>query len=138
MQAMRWGVRLLVLMVLSGGCFAQSVTQSTLPGSVLHVVLLQFKPEVTAGQINQTIEQSILQLRQIPGVIAVDAGLKLRDDRPVHIKDFQVGIMVRLSDPAALDAYAGHGLHKAFLQQHQALFSKIQVIDFSSAAPAAP
>lgn len=120
------------------GCAHNSVTQSTKSTPVIHVVLLQFKPEVTPQQIDQTIEQSIRQLRRIDGVISVEAGAKVRDDRPVHIKDYQAGILVRLQDAAVLDRYGSDPIHQAFLQQHQALFAKIQVLDFASTALAEP
>lgn len=120
---------------LASGCAHKSVTQSTVSPSVLHVVLVQFKPGVTQDQMNTVLDQSIARLRTIPGVLAVEAGMKVRDDRPVHIRDYDVGILVRLQDSATIDSYGAHPLHQSFLQEFQPLFAQVKVIDFTALPP---
>jgi hypothetical protein len=124
-------------LILLSACAGQVVTESTVSPPVLHVVLLQFKPEVSADQRTRALEQSIARLQAIPGVLAVDAGPKVRDDRPIHVRDYHGAILVRLADEAALDGYGPHPLHQAFLQEFQPLFDSVRVIDFA-ALPLAP
>ena len=116
------------------GCAASRVEGPAGP-QVLHVVLLQFKPEVPADQQARALEQSIARLRAIPGVRAVEAGPKVRDDRPIHIRDYHGAILVRLTDESALDGYGPHPLHQAFLQEFQPLFASVRVIDFAALPP---
>lgn len=134
---MRRMMRTLALggLILLGGCIRQNVTESTVSPPVLHVVLLQFKPDVPADQRTRALEQSIARLRAIPGVLAVDAGAKVRDDRPIHIRDYHGAILVRLQDESALDGYGPHPLHQAFLQEFQPLFASVRVIDFAALPP---
>jgi len=99
------------------------------------VVLVQFKPGVTQDQMNAMLEQSMARLRSIPGVLTVEAGMKVRDDRPVHIRDYEVGILVRLQDSAVIDPYGAHPLHQSFLQEFQPLFAQVKVIDFAALPP---
>ncbi len=136
---MRRMMRTLALggLILLSACAGQVVTESTVSPPVLHVVLLQFKPEVSADQRTRALEQSIARLQAIPGVLAVDAGPKVRDDRPIHVRDYHGAILVRLADEAALDGYGPHPLHQAFLQEFQPLFDSVRVIDFA-ALPLAP
>lgn len=136
---MRRMMRTLALggLILLGGCAGKIVTESAVSPPVLHVVLLQFKPEVPADQRIRALEQSIARLQAIPGVLGVEAGPKVRDDRPIHIRDYHGAILVRLQDAAALDVYGPHPLHQAFLQEFQPLFASVRVIDFA-ALPLAP
>ena len=73
---------------------------------------------------------SVKLLKDIPGVLDVTTGIKLRDDRPVHLRDYDIVIHVRLDSAASLDAYAGHPLHKEFLARHGASIARYQVLDY--------
>lgn len=121
--------------LLTGCVHAGSVTQID---EVVHVVLIQFKPEVTAQQREQVIRASLERLKHIPGVVSVAAGPKVRDDRPVHIRDYDVGILVVLESAPALDRYGPHPLHQAFVQEFQPLFARLQVVDFAGQGDSAP
>lgn len=127
----------LVLMVwLLVGCMHSGGVTGT--DAVVHVVLIQFKPEVTGQQREQVINASLERLKDIPGVVSVAAGPKVRDDRPVHIRDYDVGILVVLDSVAALDRYGPHPLHQAFVQEFQPLFARLQVVDFAPRGDSAP
>lgn len=122
-------IGLLLLTWLLAGCAQTGGVTRT--HEVVHVVLIQFKPEVTAQQRGQVINASLDRLKMIPGVVSVTAGPKVRDDRPVHIRDYDVGILVVLDSVTALDRYGPHPLHQAFVQEFQPLFARLQVVDFA-------
>ena len=121
---------LILLMLWLAGCASQPAPGQA--SGVIHVVLLQFKADVTPQQRQALIRNSLQRLVAIPGVMAVEAGMKVRADRPVHFKDYDVGILVRLSSVEALDAYGPHPLHQAFVAEHMPLIARMQVIDFAS------
>lgn len=127
----------LMLLLLLGGCVSGPESTPE-PAGVIHVVLLQFKAGVTPAQQHQVMRDSLNRLNAIPGVQAVVVGPKVRADRPVHIKDFDVGILVRLESLGALDRYGPHPAHQAFVSAHQPLFERIQVIDFAAMPGATP
>lgn len=102
-------------------------------GGVLHhLVLVSFTASSTAEQRQQVIDDSYALLGQIPGVKSVSAGFKARDERPVHVKDFDVGIYVLLESPGVLDQYSEHPLHRELLQRHGTSIASIKVVDFFS------
>lgn len=137
---MQWMTRILILwgLILVGGCAGKPEVKSAVTPPVLHVVLVQFKAGVSAPQRARTLAQSITHLRAIPGVLGVDAGLKARDDRPIHIRDYDGAILVRLANEAALDSYGPHPAHQAFLQVYGPLFAQVRVIDFAALPPDLP
>ena len=100
-----------------------------------HLVLVSFTESSTAEQRQQVVDDSLTLLQQIPGVETVAAGRKARADRPVHIKDYDVAIYVRLSDEKALDAYSAHPKHVQLLQRNKPVIASIKVIDFFSENP---
>lgn len=95
-----------------------------------HVVLVSFTEQSTAQQRQQVINDSLIMLSEIPGVEYVTAGKKAATDRPVHVKDYDVGIYVRLKDADALAAYSVHPKHVQMLKQNKPAIGSIKVIDF--------
>ncbi|MCT7986042.1 Dabb family protein [Laspinema sp. A4] len=97
---------------------------------VHHIVLIKLQPDVTPEEIEQTIEDNRRLISAIPGVLEVSLGPKARDDRDVHLKDYNLGLYVKLSQNADLDIYGPHPNHQEFLRRNRAKIANIQVIDF--------
>jgi hypothetical protein len=102
---------------------------------IYHIVLVDLIDTVTEAEIEALIADGEHSISSIPGVCSVDIGLKLRDDRDVHIGDYDLAVYVQLGYAAALDAYGSHPNHQAFLERQRHLWSSIRVIDFSGSAP---
>ena len=113
---------------------AQALAPTAAPavtsGIVHHLVLARLKPEIDKVRAQDIREASVKLLKDIPGVLDVTTGIKLRDDRPVHLRDYDMVIHVRLDSAASLDGYAGHPLHKEFLARHGASIARYQVLDY--------
>jgi hypothetical protein len=99
-------------------------------GIVHHLVLARLNAGVDAARAQRVRAASIDLLKGIPGVLSVTAGVKLREERPVHLRDYDIVIHVRLDSASSLDTYAGHPLHKTFLAQHGAAIARYQVLDY--------
>lgn len=82
-----------------------------------HVVLFQLNPGEPAGTADVTVADMLRELAPIPGAIAVSAGKKLRDDREIHIKDYDVMLTVRLTGLEALATYASHPNHMRLVEK---------------------
>ena len=107
-------ILLLLFVLLSCACTAFHATPSDLP--LEHVVLVWLnKP----GDPNE--QAKILgvasELRKIPGVIAVNAGLALPSTKPVVDSSFDVGVVITLSSAAALEAYQASEIHQRVLKE---------------------
>ena len=100
------------------------------PQPVYHVVLLTLKPSVTQQQSEQVMSDTLHMLKNIPGVLEVAVGNKARDNRPQHIKNYHLAILVTLKSEAALDVYGPHPEHRQFIAKHKDKFESFQVADF--------
>ena len=100
------------------------------PQPVYHMVLLTLKPSVTQQQSEQVMSDTLNMLKNIPGVLEVAVGNKARDDRPQHIKNYHLAILVTLQSEAALDVYGLHPEHRQFIAKHKDKFESFQVADF--------
>lgn len=98
--------------------------------SIHHIVLFELTDAATDNDIQAMIADGKELLRQIPGVLAVEIGLKARDDREVHLKNYQVALYVHLRSNADLDIYSPHPNHQEFLARHKAKWINVQVADF--------
>ncbi|RLU01010.1 MAG: Dabb family protein [Ketobacter sp.] len=124
---MKWF--LLGLVLFGATVWAQPVIDAV---PLHHLVLVSFTENSTAQQRQQVIDDSLSLLREIPGVETVAAGRKAASDRPVHIKDYDVAIYVRLSNEKALANYSSHPKHLQLLQRNKPAIGAIKVIDFLS------
>ncbi len=97
---------------------------------VHHVVLVELKPNVRPEEIEQIIEDNRRLISKIPGVLEVSLGPKARGDREVHIKDYHLGLYVKLSQNTDLDIYGPHPNHQEFLARHGSKIASIRVMDF--------
>lgn len=112
----------------TGGDSAAIALQTQKP--VNHIVLFDLKPTVTPEEVEEIAIDSERLLSEIPGVLEVEVGTKARDDRDIHIKDYDLAVYVKLSQNSDLEVYSPHPNHQELLQKHRAKFDKIQVIDF--------
>ena len=79
---------LVTTILFSASAFADGPT-------VHHVVLVKLKDGVTPQQVEEMITVGKALLSKIPGVLEVSFGKRAREDRPVHIKDYDLAIYVR-------------------------------------------
>lgn len=98
--------------------------------SIHHVVLFELAKTTTIVETQTIINDGIELLSEIPGVLKVDLGLKARQDRDVHIKNYQLALYVHLENEAALDGYSPHANHLEFLDRHKTKWTEVQVVDF--------
>ena len=98
--------------------------------NVYHVVLLDLKEDVTPEQVEEMITVCKALLSQIPGVLEVSIGKKAREDRPIHIKDYDVGLYVKWEKLETGNVYGPHILHQSFLKLYKPLLAGVKVIDF--------
>lgn len=95
-----------------------------------HLVLFELANNVSEAKVQRIIDDGIELLSQIPGVLDVDLGIKARENRDVHLKNYQLGLYVKLQGEAALDVYSPHEYHQEFLARHKSKWTSVQVVDF--------
>jgi hypothetical protein len=98
--------------------------------NVHHVVLFDLKDGVTPEQVEEFIAVGEALLSQIPGVLEVSINKKAREDRAVHIKDYDVALYVKWENNETGNVYAPHMLHQTFVKLYKPLFAGLKVIDF--------
>ena len=79
-------------------------------GQVEHVVMVWLKHPGNAQERAKLIEAS-RQLREIPGVISVSGGTPIPSKRPIVDASFDVGLVIRFENAAAMNAYLTHPIH---------------------------
>jgi hypothetical protein len=98
------------------------------PGSVDHVVLVWLKRPGNE-QDKQTLVEIGRELRVIPGLQFLDTGTALPSERPTVDDSFDIGYVMRVDSPAALEAYAIHPVHMKAKDELVRLSGKILVYD---------
>ena len=98
--------------------------------NVHHVVLFDLKDGVTPEQVEEFIAVGEALLSQIPGVLEVSIGKKALEDRPIHIKDYDVGLIVKWENIETGKVYGPHILHKSLLKLYGPLAAGLKLIDF--------
>jgi len=98
--------------------------------NVHHVVLVNLKDSVSPGQVAEMITVGKALLSKIPGVLEVSFGKKAREDRDVHIKDYDLAIDVKWESNETGNVYLPHVLHQTFLKLYGPLFTRTRIIDF--------
>jgi hypothetical protein len=96
---------------------------------VVHVVLFTLEPGAKPGEADELIADSRRLLGQIPGVEGVWVGRKAKDDREAHVKDYEVGLLVRVRGLTDLASYAGHPRHRELVEKWRGR-ARWKVIDF--------
>jgi hypothetical protein len=112
---------------------APASTQAPAPAgaapAVVHVVLFALEPGAKPGDAAELMADSRRLLEQIPGVEAVWVGRKAKDDREAHVKDYEVGLLVRVRGLADLGSYAAHPRHRELVDKWRGR-ARWKVIDF--------
>ena len=101
------------LAMLAAFCLA-AMPVSAAGSAVHHMVLFKLKPNVSPKQINEMKTVGEALLSRIPGVLDVSINAKARQDRKVHIKDYDLGMYVKWQNNKAGDTYGPHILHQSF------------------------
>ena len=97
---------------------------------VHHVVLFDLKDDVTPEQIEEFVTVGEALLSQIPGVKDVSINKKAREDRDIHIKDYDMALYVRWENNEAGNVYGPHPLHQTLLKLYKSQWAGVKVIDF--------
>ncbi|MCM3441850.1 Dabb family protein [Metabacillus halosaccharovorans] len=76
---------------------------------IQRTVLLKFSEETTQEQLQEVIKRFKALEEVLTGIVEIQAGLNLAEKS----KEYQVILMVRFEDQAALDAYTANEDHQA-------------------------
>lgn len=76
---------------------------------IQRTVLLKFNEETTQEQLQEVIKRFKALEEVLTGIVEIQAGLNLAEKS----KEYQVILMVRFEDQAALDAYTANKDHQA-------------------------
>ncbi|MFT3782656.1 MAG: Dabb family protein [Nibricoccus sp.] len=96
---------------------------------LIHSVFFWLKPETTAAQ-RDAMQKGLESLRAIKSTKAVYVGTPAAlPDRPTRDSSYAFALTVLFKDIAAHDAYQIDPLHKAFIQEHSAIWARVQVYD---------
>ena len=98
--------------------------------NVYHVVLLDLKDDVTPEQVEEMITVGKALISQIPGVLEASLGKKALENRPIHIKDYDVSLCVKWENIETGKVYGPHVLHQSFLKLYKPLIAGLRIIDF--------
>lgn len=94
---------------------------------VEHVVLFKVTPEATEEQKERLIAELGALKGKIPGIVDLSVGRNFSDRN----QGFEVGLVVRFVDRAALEAYGPHPAHQGCVQQFVAPIKQdVIVVDY--------
>ena len=97
---------------------------------VHHIALCKLKDGVTPQQVEEMITVGKALLSKIPGVLEVSIGKKAREDRPIHIKDYDLVYDVRWQNNETGNVYGPHILHQTLQKLYSPLWANMRIIDF--------
>jgi hypothetical protein len=99
-------------------------------GNVEHVVLLWLNEPGNAAVKQKMIATARTFPHEIPGILAMSIGDAVPSSRDVVDDSFDLGLVIRFKDKAALDAYEKHPVHvKAAKEVLAPNASKLKVYD---------
>lgn len=121
------------------GVLACSPVQTPPPqAGICHVVVCWLKEPGNPAQREELIRRS-QELKAIPGVMRVQAGMPLPAERPVVDGSYDVAVAIDFRDEAALRAYEAHPVHqKAVEEVLKPLVGKFVIYDFKVAGESNP
>jgi hypothetical protein len=90
---------------------AQASSADGQAGSVFHVFVFQWKPEVSQAEKDRAAKDIAAFQGQIPGLLETHVGPNISP----RGKTYTFGGIMRFKDQASLDAYVQHPMHKALL-----------------------
>ncbi len=91
-----------------------------------HIVLFKLKPETTEAEEAELIRRLRDLKHQIPGIIELTAGRNVRDIS----HGYTVGLIVRLRDVDALEAYRAHPAHQEILKYIEQVTETRLAVDY--------
>jgi hypothetical protein len=92
-----------------------------------HVVLFKLKAEATAEAKGAAIEALKGLRHQIEGIEDLSCGLNFSE----RSQGFEIGLVVRFRDRAALDAYIPHPAHRGVVEQYlHPIRESVIVVDY--------
>lgn len=97
---------------------------------VFHIALIDLKEGVTPQQIEDFITVSQALISNIPGVLEVSINKKALDNRDIHIKDYDLGVVVKWENIETGKVYGPHILHQTWYKLHKPLIESIKLMDF--------
>lgn len=104
--------------------------KTTAPGKVEHVVLVWLKKPGDGQDRAAVVAAAKKFQREIPEIQHLSVGQPLASDRPVVDDSFDVGLVMRFADAAALARYEKHPVHTKAVQDILLPVSKkLQVYD---------
>ncbi len=77
-----------------------------------HLVLFKLKPEATTEQKSDALNALKTLKEAVPGVVDLSVGINFSD----RSQGFEIGLFVRFTDRAALEAYGPHPAHQAVVR----------------------
>ncbi len=111
-------------------CAQLGSSSSPRAGNVEHVVLLWLNEPGNAAVKDRIVESARSFPREIPGILGMSIGDALPSPREVVDDSFDLGLVLRFKDKAALDAYEKHPVHvKAVKEVLAPNASKLKVYD---------
>jgi hypothetical protein len=90
--------------------------------------------EPTPANRRKLIESCQKYLTGHPGTVFYAAGTVCDLDRPVNVRDWDVGLHVVFQDRAAHDAYQVAPRHVAFVNENKATWKQVRVFDSDAGA----
>ena len=100
------------------------------PGNVEHVVLVWLNEPGNAAVKAKMIAAARTFPKEIPGILSMSIGDAVPSDRDMVDDSFDLGLVIRFKDKAALDAYEKHPVHvKAAKEVLGPNASKLKVYD---------
>lgn len=124
----------LAVSFLMAGCTIHTPNHSQqdknfLQSQIQHVVIIWLREPGNTSH-RQTLIEASQQLTEIPGVISVEGGEVITDNRSVVDSSFDVALVFRLQDKQALREYVQHPLHKKLLKEvFKPLIERYRVYD---------
>ncbi len=100
---------------------------------IRHIVLIKFKPELEAAQIEEKLQAVVALKGKIGGILSITAG---ENNSPESLeKGFRHGFVVDFTDGAVRDAYLPHPEHakvgKSLVEAAEGGIEGILVFDYA-------
>ncbi len=92
---------------------------------ILHIVLLQPKPETPLGEIHTALEQVKTLQKTIPGILDIQAG----ENRHQNPQNYTSGFVIRFATENDLKNYFPHPEHRKIGPELRRICSQIQNFD---------
>lgn len=94
---------------------------------VEHVVLFKTTPEATEEQVDRMVAELKALRHKIPGIVDLSVGRNFSERN----QGFEVGLVVRFTDRAALEVYLPHPAHRGCVDTYVApIKADVIVVDY--------